>query len=490
MANETLKSITIKGVTFDVPSGGGGGGATYRLEKTGDSIKLTEDGTVVSTVIDANTEYSFSINDHTLTITPSSGTGQTVTIPDENTTYTLSISGTTLTLTPSTGSAQSVTLPGGETYRLSKSGSNINLTADGTTVSTVTDDDTKYTAGSNIQINASNVISATDTTYTAGSGLSLSGTQFSAKTGYTTSGNNRAVQADANGNLYVTQKDDDTTYTAGSNVQISSSNVISATDTTYSAGSGINIDSSNVISATGGGGGGASYRLTKSGSDIKLTEDGTVVSTVTDSDTTYSAGSGLSLSGTTFSVKTGYTTSGNNRKVQTDSSGNLYVVQTDTTYTAGENISISSGNVISGPGTGSYLHRLPVTSDPTRNKFQIEIPSITSSKTISLANNSATNYEVFTAQKPGRYLVYVEAQFAANATGARFLSPWSFSEGASFGGAQRTGAAPSGMTYLSGFGTKYLNTGEKLGARLFQNSGSALSTTIYVSGAFIQNGDW
>ena len=48
--------------------------------------------------------------------------------------------------------------------------------------------------------------------------------------------------------------------------------------------------------------------------------------------TTYSAGTGLSLSSGAFSVKTGYTTSGNNRAVQTDTNGNLYVVQTDTTY--------------------------------------------------------------------------------------------------------------------------------------------------------------
>lgn len=46
--------------------------------------------------------------------------------------------------------------------------------------------------------------------------------------------------------------------------------------------------------------------------------------------TTYSAGTGLSLSSGAFSVKLGYTTSGNNRAVQADSSGNLYVVQTDT----------------------------------------------------------------------------------------------------------------------------------------------------------------
>lgn len=109
----------------------------------------------------------------------------------------------------------------------------------------------------------------TNTTYSAGQGLSLSGTEFGANLGYTTSGNNRAVQADSNGKLYVVQKDDDTTY---------------------------------------------------------------------------SAGTGLSLSGTQFSVKTGYTTSGNNRKVQTDSSGNLYVVQKDddTTYTAGTGLSLSS----------------------------------------------------------------------------------------------------------------------------------------------------
>ena len=56
------------------------------------------------------------------------------------------------------------------------------------------------TAGTNVQISAGNVISATDTT-----------------------------------------------YTAGTNVQISAGNVISATDTTYSAGTNINIDNNNQI---------------------------------------------------------------------------------------------------------------------------------------------------------------------------------------------------------------------------------------------------
>lgn len=49
-----------------------------------------------------------------------------------------------------------------------------------------------------------------NTTYTAGIGLNLSSNEFSVKLGYTTSGNNRKVQADTNGNLYIVQKDDDT----------------------------------------------------------------------------------------------------------------------------------------------------------------------------------------------------------------------------------------------------------------------------------------
>lgn len=90
--------------------------------------------------------------------------------PNTNTTYTLSqdsTDGHKITLTPSSGSAQTITIPDN------------------------------------------------NTTYSAGTGLSLSGTSFSVKTGYTTSGNNRAVQADSNGNLYVTQKD--TTYSIATN---------------------------------------------------------------------------------------------------------------------------------------------------------------------------------------------------------------------------------------------------------------------------------
>lgn len=83
-----------------------------------------------------------------------------------------------------------------------KVGSNLSMSGD-----TLNATDTKYTAGTNVQISGSNVISATDTTYSAGTNITInSSNQISAT---------------------------DTKYTAGTNVSISASNVISATDTTY-----------------------------------------------------------------------------------------------------------------------------------------------------------------------------------------------------------------------------------------------------------------
>ena len=63
---------------------------------------------------------------------------------------------------------------------------------------------------------------------------------------------------------------------------------------------------------------------TKKGS-FTLNQSGATTINLTDNNTTYSAGTGLSLSNGAFSVKTGYTNNGKNYKVTTDSNGNLYV---------------------------------------------------------------------------------------------------------------------------------------------------------------------
>ena len=333
----------------------------------------------------------------------------------------------------------------------------------------------------NLQVNTINGVAVgsspkftdNNTTYSAGTGLSLSGTTFSAKLGYTTSGNNRAVQADSSGNLYVTQKDDNTnyyhttgswnglTYTATANggagalaltlptgtsaTTVAVGNHTHATSIATSSGTNqITLAANTKYAITAGGtsyvfttppdtnttynfsgttfySGNSStaehdannaikngnYYYTTNGPATSLgaSSDGALyVQSYSDSwvgqiaqdyrsgalfvrgknngtwqnwnkvydsahkptasdvglgnvenkssatirgeltkanvttalgytppttNTTYSAGTGLSLSSTTFAVKLGYTTSGNNRAVQADSDGNLYVVQKD-----------------------------------------------------------------------------------------------------------------------------------------------------------------
>lgn len=521
----------------------------------------------------AGVTYTFTISGHTMTISGSDGSTQTITLPDNNTTYTLSKSGSTITLTGSDGSTTSVTddnttysgmtqaqgeagtsttnmvispkvlhdvveaLDDDTTYSIGISGHTITLTpSEGTPQSvTVPDNNTTYTiskSGSTVTLTGSDGSTQTftdsDTTYSAGTGLQLSGTTFSVKLGYTTSGNNRKVQADANGNLYVVQKDNNTTYTAGTGLELDGtefnhSNSVTAvtsasfvkvkydaqghitgttavakaditalgipgsdTNTTYtlsindhtltltpSSGTAQTVTlpddntdtnvtqtnttangdyrvlfsrnandttetttarkntgfrynpSTQLLKVNGMASDDGSYPIINcnvttaevravSGLDTSGTiceymhdlliaicqkypnlqnhrfqgvlqpnsycfydifiYDTSVTDATTglprysfglsyrygrsfvkfgtsnytydcedvDSDTTYTAGSGLSLSGTTFSAKTGYTTSGNNRKVQTDSDGNLYVVQKDdnTTYTAGTGLDL------------------------------------------------------------------------------------------------------------------------------------------------------
>ena len=304
----------------------------------------------------AGVTYTFTINDHTMTISGSDGSTQTITLPDNNTTYTLSKSGSTITLTGSDGSTTSVTddnttysgmtqaqgeagtsttkmvispkvlhdvveaLDDNTTYSIGISGHTITLTpSEGTPQSvTVPDNNTTYTiskSGNTVTLTGSDGSTQTftdsDTTYSAGTGLQLSGTTFSVKTGYTTSGNNRKVQADSNGNLYVVQKDDNTTYTAGGGLQLSG--------TEFSAKTGYTTSGNNRA--------------------VQTDANGNLYVVQKDNNTTYTAGTGLELDGTQFKAKLGYTTSGNNRAVQADSNGNLYVTQKD------DNTTTASGAV-------------------------------------------------------------------------------------------------------------------------------------------------
>ncbi|MCH1596584.1 MAG: hypothetical protein L7S42_08775, partial [Flavobacteriaceae bacterium] len=184
-------------------------GAQYTA---GANVTITEEGVISAVVTD--TRYSAGVNvriDEENVIsavdtdtTYSAGTNINIdseniisaTDTDTNTTYALSFSGSKLTLTDSDGVATDIDL-----------------------ASLDTDTDTTYSAGANVSISDSGVISSADTNteYTAGTNISI----------------------DANN--VINAVDTNTIYSAGTNVTIDSDNVISVvdSDTTYSAGTNI-----------------------------------------------------------------------------------------------------------------------------------------------------------------------------------------------------------------------------------------------------------
>jgi hypothetical protein len=135
-----------------------------------------------------------------------------------------------------------------------------------------------------------------DTTYAAGAGLSLSGTTFSIASGGVTTG----MLAD---NAVTNSKIADGAVTDPKIVSVSWSKITGAPS--FLTG----ITAQNPL--TGAGTSGNPLRLingTSAGQILKW--DGTQWALANDNDTTYSAGAGLSLSGTTFSIASGGVTTG------------------------------------------------------------------------------------------------------------------------------------------------------------------------------------
>jgi hypothetical protein len=145
-------------------------------------------------------------------------------------------------------------------------------------------------------------LSDNDTTYTAGSGLSLSGTVFSH------SDTSSQGSIDGTGRQYIQDVTLDTYgHVTGLGV---ATETVTNTNTTYSAGSGLNLSGTTFSHSDTSSQGSINLSGRQYIQDLTLDTYGHVTGygygteTVTDSDTntTYSAGTGLSLSGTTFSV--------------------------------------------------------------------------------------------------------------------------------------------------------------------------------------------
>ena len=171
----------------------------------------------------------------------------------------------------------------------------------------------------------------TNTTYSAGTGLSLSSTTFS-NTGVTSivAGSNVSISG-ATGAVTVTSTDTNTTYSVGDGglTQNNFTNALKSKLDGITAGATDNVgDITGVTAGTYMSGGGSSGSVTLNHSDTSsqasvdnsgrtyiqdITLDGaghvtaiaSATETVTNSDTTYSAGSGIGLSSTTFSVAAG-----------------------------------------------------------------------------------------------------------------------------------------------------------------------------------------
>jgi hypothetical protein len=129
-----------------------------------------------------------------------------------------------------------------------------------------------------------------DTTYAPGTGLELVGTTFSANTDYLqrrvggTCGAGSAMRSIDSGGNVTCEVDDDTTYGAGTGLE--------QVGTTFSADTGY---LQRRVSGTCG-----------AGSAIRVVNSNGTVTCESDSNTTYGAGTGLDLVGTTFSADTGY----------------------------------------------------------------------------------------------------------------------------------------------------------------------------------------
>ena len=317
--DENGVSVTGNGSVASGNTGLINGGTAYselRPSANGNYVKTTQTTAqnlnALDTQVKANATASgnaikgLSASGTTITYTKNDGTTGTITTQD--TKYTagsgLSLSGTQFSVNTngSVASGNTGVLNGGTVY------SEVRPTADGTFVKKTNTTAANLTALDTASKNAIKGVSASgstltltkgdgttstvtladnDTKYTAGSGLSLSGTQFSVNTNGSVASGNTGVMS--GGTVYSEVRPTaDGTFVKKANTTAAN---LTALDTA----------SKNAIKG-----------LSVSGKTITYTKGDGSTGTITTQDTTYTAGSGLTLNGTQFSVNTnGAVASGN-----------------------------------------------------------------------------------------------------------------------------------------------------------------------------------
>ena len=271
------------------------------------------------------------------------GTGISSTYDDVNGTLTLA----------NTSPDQTVALTGGTGISTSGTYPNFTITNDSP------DQTVALSAGSNVTITGtypSFTIAATDTntTYSAGTGLSLSGTTFSLDAGLNNLSDVTLTSPSA-GQLLIYDNTnsifENAALTAGTNITITNADgaiTIDASDSQTDSFKTIAVSGQNDVVADS-----ATDTLTlAAGSNVTITTNDstdTITFAATDTNTTYSAGTGLALAGTTFSLDSGL----NNLtdvNITSAAAGNLLIYDATNSYfenallTAGTGITITNAD--------------------------------------------------------------------------------------------------------------------------------------------------
>lgn len=119
----------------------------------------------------------------------------------------------------------------------------------------------------------------------------------------------------------------------------------------------------------------------------------------------------------------------------------------------------------------------------TDNNVCVDLQNVTATTTVSVPTSTARNYDVYTFDKTGLFMGIMRATFASNANGYRSFQGMINDDGA--GGFLSLPPTSSGQTILTVPYIRRVTAGQIAKARLWQNSGSALSTTVYFLGLFI-----
>jgi hypothetical protein len=228
------------------------------------------------------------------------GSGATSVARTNDSKFTISSTNTQYTATVSTG----ITLTG--TVLTVNSWGQVSLATSGSTASETTG---RYyrvatdTAGKLI-VNVPWTDTNVNTTYTAGTGMTLSSTTFNVNTWGAVSGTLNATQGDTSGKWYKVNTDASDKLV----VNVPWTDTTTNTQNAYavSAADGTNTSREKIV-LTGSGAAGATTDFVEigAGTGLSIARSGDVITltnTVVNTNTTYSAGSNLTLTGTTFDV--------------------------------------------------------------------------------------------------------------------------------------------------------------------------------------------